>query len=65
MTLPPIDREAHRRLDRLAMQYLAAVDAGDFDTITELWVQAETDAALAEALHALNAELAALEGGAA
>lgn len=53
------DRETQRRLDRLAMHYLDAVDAGDLDAVAALWEQAESDADLAEALHALNAELAA------
>ena len=53
------DRETQRRLDRHAMQYLAAVDAGDLDAVAAFWGQAETDAGLAEALHALNTELAA------
>lgn len=53
------DRENQRRLDRLAMQYLAAVHAGDLASVSALWEQAETDADLAEALHGLNAELAA------
>jgi hypothetical protein len=53
------DRENQKRLDRLAMEYLEAVEAGDFDAIETLWVNAETDAGLAEMLHGLNAELVA------
>lgn len=52
------DRNDQRRLDRLALQYLAALDAADFDAVAALWHEAETDADLADALHALNAELA-------
>jgi hypothetical protein len=53
------DRENQRRLDTLSMQYLTALDAGDFDTIDALWEQAATDPDLGEMLHALNAELSA------
>lgn len=51
-------REQQQRLDRLAMRYLAAADAGDFDTLAALWEHAATDPALAAALHDLNTALA-------
>lgn len=53
------DRENQKRLDRLAMEYLTAVEAGDFDSVAALWTSAETDPDLAAMLHGLNAELAA------
>jgi hypothetical protein len=53
------DRESQRRLDRLAMRYLTAVEAGDFDTVGDLWVQGQTDLELGDMLHELNAELVA------
>lgn len=53
------DRENQLRLDRLALQYLAALEAEDFDTLDELWENADNDADLAEMLHDLNAELVA------
>jgi hypothetical protein len=53
------ERENQKRLDRLAMTYLSAVDAGDFDAIDALWAEAAGDAALADMLHRLNAHLAA------
>ena len=53
------ERENQQRLDRLAMKYLTAIDAGDFDVIDALWLQAEQDAELAEMLHALHAEVVA------
>ena len=53
------ERENQQRLDKLAMKYLTAIDAGDFDTIDVLWMQAEHDADLGEMLHELNAEVAA------
>jgi hypothetical protein len=53
------ERENQKRLDRLAMDYLTAVDAGDFDAIEALWDAAATDPALADMLHRLNAQLAA------
>ena len=40
--------DEQKRLDREAMRYLAALDAGDFDTLAALWNAAETDEALAE-----------------
>lgn len=46
-------------LDRLAMRYLAALDAEDFRTIAALWRQAATDRQLADMLHGLNIEYAA------
>jgi hypothetical protein len=39
------------------MQYLAALDAEDFDTIDALWKQVADDADLEAMLHGLNAEL--------
>ncbi|MBX9627018.1 MAG: hypothetical protein K2X82_24665 [Gemmataceae bacterium] len=48
------DRENQRRLDRLAMKYLAAADAGDFDTLDALWDQADRDDDLAEMLFGLH-----------
>jgi hypothetical protein len=53
------DRENQRRLDRLALQYLAAVEAENFDVIDALWEQAADDDELGEMLHGLNAELVA------
>lgn len=53
------ERENQKRLDRIAMTYLSAVDAGDFDTIDALWAQAAGDAMLADMLHRLNAHVAA------
>lgn len=52
-------REKQHRLDQLALQYLAAVETEDFDTIDALWEQAADDADLDAMLHGLNAELAA------
>jgi hypothetical protein len=51
------DREKQKRLDRLAMQYLTAVEAGDFNVIGLLWAHAEMEQDAAEMLHGLNAEL--------
>ena len=53
------ERDKQRQLDALAMRYLAAVDAGDFDTIDTLWAAAEHDDALSEMFHGLNAEIRA------
>lgn len=53
------DRENQHRLDKLALRYLAAVEAEDFDTIGALWEQATDDADLDAMLHGLNVELAA------
>ncbi|MFN4261707.1 MAG: hypothetical protein ACK4RK_20695 [Gemmataceae bacterium] len=53
------DRENQHRLDRLALQYLVAVEMEDFDTIDSLWRQAGDDADLDAMLHGLNAELVA------
>ncbi len=53
------DRENQKRLDRLAMNYLTAVNAADFDAIDVLWGAAAADSALADMLHRLNAHLAA------
>src|SRR5262245_35420936 len=53
------NRENQHRLDRLGLQYLAAVEAEDFDTIDALWRQAAGDADLDAMLHGLNAELVA------
>jgi hypothetical protein len=52
----PSTRETDAALDKLAMRYLAALDAGDFDAIGQIWTAAETDAALADMLHDLNTE---------
>lgn len=52
-------REKQLQLDLLAMKYLAALEAGDFDALTAFWLQAENDPDLSEMLHGLNAELAA------
>ncbi len=51
------DRENQSRLDTIAMNYLTAVETGDFYAITDIWVQAENDSDLADMLHGLNAEL--------
>lgn len=53
------NRENQKRLDRLAMQYLSAVEACDFDAIEAFWAKADDDPELGEMLHGLNAELAA------
>ena len=53
------NRENQHRLDRLALQYLAAVEAEDFETIDALFEQAADDAELDAMLHGLNAELVA------
>jgi hypothetical protein len=53
------DRQNQRRLDDIAMNYLAAIEAGDFDAIEALWKQAADDSELYAMLHGLNAELAA------
>ena len=53
------NRENQNRLDRLALQYLAAVETEDFDTIDALWKQAADDADLDAMLHGLNAGLVA------
>ncbi len=53
------NRENQHRLDRLALQYLAAVEIEDFDTIDALWKQAGADVDLNAMLHGLNAELVA------
>ena len=50
-------RENQNRLDRLAVRYLAALDAEDFATVAHLWEQAAHDEDLGEMLHGLNAEL--------
>lgn len=52
------DRENQKRLDKLAMRYLAAIDAGDFGTLDDLWARAADDPDLCEMLHGLNATLA-------
>ena len=52
------NRENQKRLDKLAMRYLTAIDAGDFDTLAELWARAADDPDLSEMLHGLNATLA-------
>jgi hypothetical protein len=52
------DRENQKRLDTLAMRYLAAIDAADFDALDELWTQAANDSDLHEMLHGLNETLA-------
>lgn len=57
------DRENQHRLDALALRYLAAVEAEDFDTSGALWEQAADDAALDAMLHGLNAELVAEQDG--
>lgn len=51
-------RENQIRLDAIAVRYLTAVDAGDFDTIARIWEEAAEDFAIEEMLHGLNAELA-------
>lgn len=53
-----MDREKSKELDRLSMRYLAALDAADFDTISELWHAAETDRDLSDMLVGINEELA-------
>ena len=51
------ERERQAQLDRLGMQYMAAVASGDVDTAGALWGMAETDQALAVRLHELDAGL--------
>jgi hypothetical protein len=58
------ERENQLRLDRLAMEYLAALDAENFDAIARLWEQAEDDADLDAMLHGLNAEIVAQQDAA-
>jgi hypothetical protein len=53
------DRENQQRLDRLALQYLEALDREDFDALAAFWEQAQEDADLDAMLHGLNAEFAA------
>lgn len=53
------NRENQQRLDRLALQYLTAIETEDFDTIDALWERATEDADLDALLHELNAELVA------
>jgi len=53
------DRENQHRLDELALRYVAAVEAEDFDTVGALWEQAADDPDLDAMLHGLHAELAA------
>lgn len=53
------DRENQHRLDALALRYLAAVEAEDFDAVGALWEQAAHDDDLGAMLHGLNAELVA------
>lgn len=53
------DRENQQRLDRLAMKYLAATEAEDFETISALWEQAADDADVDAMLHGLHAEIVA------
>src|SRR5262245_25312741 len=53
------NRENQHRLDALALKYLQAVEAEDFDTIESLWDQAADDAELDAMLHGLNAECVA------
>lgn len=57
MTEREVRRKEEQRLDALAEVYLSAIDRQDLDAIEDLWKQAETDAALAEMLHELHAEL--------
>jgi hypothetical protein len=52
------NRENQKRLDKFAMRYLTAIDAGDFDTLSDLWARAADDPDLCEMLHELNATLA-------
>jgi hypothetical protein len=53
------NRENQRRLDLISMKYLAAVEAGDFDALSALWLDAQNDPELGEMLHGLNAEIVA------
>jgi hypothetical protein len=52
------ERENQLRLDRIALRYLTAIDASDFDAIEALWTQAADDPDLDAMLYGLNAELA-------
>jgi hypothetical protein len=51
------NRENQLRLDLISMQYLAAVDGSDFETLEALWLEAQDDPDLSEMLHELNAEI--------
>jgi hypothetical protein len=53
------DRQNQRRLDDIAMKYLAAIEASDFDAIEAMWIQAADDSDMDAMLHGLNSELAA------
>jgi hypothetical protein len=59
------NRDTQRRLDDIAMRYLAALEDGDFDAVDAFWVQADADPELSEMLHGLNAELTAEQDAAA
>jgi hypothetical protein len=57
------NREKQHRLDQLAMHYLAALEAEDFEQLDQLWEQAEIDTDVAEMFHELTAELVAEQEG--
>lgn len=44
------DRQRQIAIDRACLRFLDALDAGDIDTLAEVWEQAETDAELSQAL---------------
>src|SRR5262245_25890489 len=48
---------------RLALQYLDALDTGDFEALDALWRRAAGDAELERTLHQLNEGLAVEQGG--
>lgn len=52
-------QEKQRQLDLIAMKYLTAVEAGDFDALAAIWLDAQSDPDLSEMLHGLNAEIVA------
>ena len=52
------DRERQRQLDLLAMQFVDALEAGDFKTIDRLWATAALDPELETVLIETAAELA-------
>ena len=58
------NRGGSLRLDRAALAYVAAADAGDVDAMADLWAAAETDAELERVLCELNEGLLIEDGDA-
>jgi len=52
-----MSKKQNLRHELLAVQYLEALDQGDWDTVSQLWEQAETDAVLESMLTSLGAGL--------